>query len=217
MKRHKHQMKPVADFDEFEDMFDFSPLVKKKSYPTQQQAVFYIYDEIGPVNQYIDLIHTLDTAQEGTVVHIRIASPGGYLDTLVAILHAIQRTEAFVITHADSAIASAATILFLAGHSMYVYPHASFMFHTVSSGQWGKIQENIANLESVVKRSDKIAIDYLFPVMSMEEIQAMKDGKDFYFEADEMQERLEAMGKWIEEQNKIEEKKEKQKARKKTT
>jgi len=185
----------------FEEMFEpmnIEKRVPRRNYNVYPQDVFYLYDESGEVKEYIDLIHTLDTSPEGHIIHLRLASPGGYVDTMIAILHAMMRTEATVICHADSNIASAATLIFLSGHQMMIYPHSTFMFHTMSGGYIGKMQETKSQIKSSHDQFMKLSSEILYPVLSLEEIEAMNNGKDFYFDVDEMNERL----KRIEELNK---------------
>jgi len=212
MKNKKERIAPKNDTfdDEFEDLFSISPKIKRKKYHSEPQDVFYIYDEIGDPTEYIDLIHTLDTAPENQPIHIRLATPGGRVDSMIAILHAIKRTDALVVTHADADVASAGTYLFLAGTQLCVYPHSTFMFHTVSSMQFGKLQENRSSLDSITRQTERLCQEYLYPVLSTDEIDEMNEGKDFYFDSEEMIVRLDNIKKLMDEMEQEEEEEAKQ-------
>lgn len=180
----------VPDFD-FEGVFDDSfGSPKKKKNKISDSNTYYIYGEVGSPDKYINLIHDLYSAEEGDEIVLRIASPGGDVDSMVAILHAMSQTEATVITVADSELASAATFLFLAGHIKVLYEHSSFMFHAASFGAYGKVQEVESLTSYMVRRYVKLAETYLFPYLTEEELDVLYKGSDIYMEADEMSERL---------------------------
>ena len=135
INRNKQTRKPNRSFDDDDFVMDFGRQSIRQSFYCQNlELVFYIYGDIGEVDQYIDLIHALDTASEDQIIHLRIATCGGYVDSAVAILNSIARSKATIVTHADSNVQSAGTLIFLAGNQFKLYPHSNFMFHHCSSG-----------------------------------------------------------------------------------
>lgn len=165
---------------------------KRRRYSIKGPEIFYLYDEIGPIGEYVDMIHSIIGAEEGDEIHIRLASPGGNLDTMVALLHAMGQCKGTIITHADSEIASAATWLFLAGDVPMIYPYSTFMFHNASGGFYGKVQETMSRVHSMERLVGVLMEDYLSPFFTETEIADMKNGKDFYFDAQEMVDRISA-------------------------
>lgn len=196
-RKRRADMSPFDD-DNFDFDFDFGgQKVKKKFLMEKPATVFYIYDDIGEVKDYIDLIHTLDTADEGDEIHIKIASPGGYVDTAIAILHAMRRSRANIISHADANVQSAATLIFLAASQYCVYPHSHFMFHHCSSGAWhAKINDHLKHFAATDKLMKDLYQEYYFPVISQAEIEQMIIGDDLWISSEDMAKRLQSADKY---------------------
>jgi ATP-dependent protease ClpP protease subunit len=202
MQKYKNRKRDNTEMSPFDDDFDFDfdfggQKVKKKFLMEKPSTVFYLYDEIGEVKEYIDLIHTLDTAEEGDEIHIKIASPGGYVDTAIAILHAMRRSRANIITHADANVQSAATLIFLAATQYCVYPHSHFMFHHCSAGAWhAKINDHLKHFNASDKLMKDLYQEYYFPILSQTEIDQMIIGDDHWISAEDMTKRLQAADKF---------------------
>jgi len=165
---------------------------------------FYIFDCIGDPDEYVPMISIMDEASESDVVHLYLNTPGGNLASAISIIHAIMRTEATVIAHADGDVASAGTLIFFACQHKAVYPYASFMFHDGSGILDGKINESMKSLTATNKLVKNLLGDLYFPFFSEEEIDEILEGKDVHLDAEEMTERLEAGEKILEEMMKEE-------------
>lgn len=152
--------------------------------------VFFIYEEIGEASLYVDMIQTLDYAGPGNEVNIRLCSPGGNLDSAIAIIHAIQRCQAKVIAHADGPLASAATMIFLACDEFMISPYSNFMFHDASEGSLGKVNENLKSTQATHNLIHKLYHDIYEPYFSAEEVEDILNGKDVYLSSEEMLERI---------------------------
>lgn len=149
-----------------------------------------IHTEIGGPECYVDLIQLLDTATENDVFNIHIATPGGDLDGALAIIHAINRTQALVVGHAEAIVASAGTIIFLACHRWTVNEFASFMFHDGSTVSAGKFNETKKQIEAVTNLYNAIAKKLYGPFFTEDEIAKIMDGSDKYVTSEEMIERI---------------------------
>ena len=174
--------------------------VERRSFPKGALHNFYIYGSISSdINDYVDMITIMDLAEEGDEIHLYINTPGGALETTISIIHAIARTQASVITHADGQVASAGTTLFFAGHNYVVYPYSHFMLHDGSAGIFGKMNENLKNAEATSKIVRRICHDVYYPCFSEEEIDNILEGRDYYCDAYEIVERINAGAKIVEE------------------
>ena len=161
-----------------------------------KETVFNTYDyklfgEITEVDDYFDLIDALNYASPDDEFIIRIHSGGGLLGTADVIINAIQNTQARVHGHIESLCGSAATIIFLNCHSYSISPRSEFFVHTASSGTIGKEHENYASIMFDRKRVHKMIRDAYEGLLTDEEIDNVLKGQDYYFDADELGERLE--------------------------
>lgn len=160
--------------------------------PVSAPIHYYIYSPVSEeISEYAELIHHLDIAQQGEELHIHLATPGGSMETAIAIVHAIMRSNATVIAHADATVASAGTIIFLACTSWCVYEYASFMFHDGSIGTPPmKFNESKQMIDHVTSMYSAICHDIYGKIMTEDEINSIVGGKDCYMKFDEMVERL---------------------------
>lgn len=167
--------------------------VEQRSFPKGARHNFYLYGPISSdINEYVDMITIMDIAEEGDEIHLFLNTPGGDLDTTISIIHAMVRTKAMVITHADGQVASAGTVIFFAGHSYVVSPYCHFMCHDGSSGSIGKLNENLKNAIASANLIRKIYFDVYYPFFTEEEIEDILEGQDYYCDSDEILERLNA-------------------------
>ena len=177
------------------EMLPMFPL-DKPSRLQVKETVFNTYDyklfgEITEVDDYFDLIDALNYASPDDEFIIRIHSGGGLLGTADVIINAIQNTQARVHGHIESLCGSAATIIFLNCHSYSISPRSEFFVHTASSGTIGKEHENYASIIFDRKRVHKMVRDAYEGLLTDQEIDNVLKGQDYYFDADELGERLE--------------------------
>lgn len=177
------------------EMLPMFPL-DKPSRLQVKETVFNTYDyklfgEITEVDDYFDLIDALNYASPDDEFIIRIHSGGGLLGTADVIINAIQNTQARVHGHIESLCGSAATIIFLNCHSYSISPRSEFFVHTASSGTIGKEHENYASIMFDRKRVHKMVRDAYEGLLTDQEIDNVLKGQDYYFDADELGERLE--------------------------
>ena len=177
------------------EMLPMFPL-DKPSRLQVKETVFNTYDyklfgEITEVDDYFDLIDALNYASPDDEFIIRIHSGGGLLGTADVIINAIQNTQARVHGHIESLCGSASTIIFLNCHTYSISPRAEFFVHTASSGTIGKEHENYASIMFDRKRVHKMVREAYEGLLTEEEIDNVLKGQDYYFDADELGERLE--------------------------
>ena len=177
------------------EMLPMFPL-DKPSRLQVKETVFNTYDyklfgEITEVDDYFDLIDALNYASPDDEFIIRIHSGGGLLGTADVIINAIQNTQARVHGHIESLCGSASTIIFLNCHTYSISPRSEFFVHTASSGTIGKEHENYASIMFDRKRVHKMVRDAYEGLLTDQEIDNVLKGQDYYFDAEELGERLE--------------------------
>lgn len=185
----KHKMNNEFDFEMLQIPNQISKLRNKEI--VSQFYDYKLFGDIIEVDNYFDLIDALNDASPDDEFIIRIHSGGGLLGTADVIINAIQTTQARVHGHIESLCGSAATMVFLACHSYSVSPRATFFVHTASSCTVGKEHENYASIMFDRKRVHNLIKETYAGLLTESEISNVLNGQDYYFDAEELMERLE--------------------------
>lgn len=146
--------------------------------------------DIGDPSEYTELLNVLRRAKEEDEVHIYINSPGGYLCSTVEIVNAMALCAGTVITHACGTVASAATLIFLAGHIQIIMEDVEFMCHYYSTGFWGKGQELEKYAKHSKKSNQKFMKRFYKGFLTKKEFKSLCNGKDFWFGSKELAKRV---------------------------
>ena len=178
--------------------------VEHRAYPSGAIHNFYVYGEIvSDIGSYVDMITVMDLAEEQDVINLYINTGGGSLESTISIVHAMLRSNAQIICHADGQIASAGTLIFFAGSSFVVYPFAHAMFHDGSTIIGGKFSENLKAAEATSALIKKICMELYCPYFTKKEVKNILNGKDMYLTSEELHDRIVAGAETL--KNEIEE------------
>lgn len=177
---------------------DFAALFNPKKKPyTQYDHVFtakqvhvYISEEIIEPENYVDLIHTLNTADQNDVVYIHLNTNGGQLDTGVQIINAMQNSAASIITVLEGMAHSLGTLIFLSGDDMIVNDNCMMMFHNWRGGVVGKGNELTSELDATIKWFSSLAKRIYIPFLSEDEVKNIIRGEDIWMDSKEIKKRL---------------------------
>lgn len=153
----------------------------------------YITNTIVTPDIYIDFIQDVRLSNVNDDIYIYLNSEGGMVDTGIQIINAINESRAPVFTVLDGKASSIAANIFLAGDSQIVYNHGSVMIHNFSAGVQGKGHELLQTVTGFQQYITKLMHDYYIPFLTEEEFDRVIDGKDFWFTADEVRERLDVI------------------------
>lgn len=139
---------------------------------------------------YIDFFRAIHDARSSDEVNLHINCYGGECATAFQIIDNLRASQATVNISIEGNCCSAATMIALAGDSWDVYPHSYMMIHAYSVLNYGKRNE-INSRNEFDKRwlDDNFRLIYK-KFLTDEEIEQCLDGKDFYFNSDEIIERL---------------------------
>jgi ATP-dependent protease ClpP protease subunit len=163
------------------------------SKPVAQLHEFYLSGPVLDAEEYIDWFDTIRNASEIDTVRIYINSPGGDLYTTLQFLRVMSDTEATIVTSVEGACMSAATMIFLHGHTHEITPHSLFMFHNYSAGTFGKGGEMYDQLQFERKWSENFMSAVYRDFLSADEIQSMLNNRDIWMTSDEVAQRLEKL------------------------
>jgi ATP-dependent protease ClpP protease subunit len=163
------------------------------SKPIAQLHEFYLSGPVLDAEEYIEWFDTIRNASEIDTIRIYINSPGGDLYTTLQFLRVMSDTEATIVTSVEGACMSAATMIFLHGHTHEITPHSLFMFHNYSAGTFGKGGEMYDQLQFERKWSENFMSAVYRDFLSAEEIQSMLNNRDIWMTSDEVAQRLEKL------------------------
>ena len=181
-----------SDFDVLPllPMSDMSNRLLRKEM-TSTLYEYYLVDDIGEASEYIQLCDVLRSASPNDEILIRINSGGGSLATANMIVNAIRESQAHVHGFIESTCASAATLIYLACHSYSLSEDADMMIHTSSSLYGGKEHEQHSYVTFSRKKIHKMVRDRYAGFLTEKEIENVLNGQDYYFDSEEIGERLE--------------------------
>ena len=137
-----------------------------------------------------EIVNKLSKATPEDIIEVQIASPGGYTMDLMKIENVL-RTYFYgrVKTILNPCGYSCGAMLFLCGDERIIYENSDIMFHNISTGTMGKLND----IELEITHNKKFFENYmsrsLSPFFSREEIRGLMEGKDFWMDALEMCER----------------------------
>lgn len=186
-----------SDFEE--DIYMHSlPMFQKETTITEMEV--YLDEPIKGLPYYRGLIHYMHCMQAEDSLIIWLDTPGGQLDSALAIIDAMETTEGQVQVIVTGEAASAGSLIALSAPNLVLGAKARFMLHAASysigHSKQGDIESRVENskqlLKGVVEEGYK---DFLLP----EEIELMFIGKDYYMDAAEVTARLEQREKLQEE------------------
>ena len=175
-------------------------LQKNQLQNAYQRAVSNIYDLYltGPIEdakQYQDWNQMMRSATENDIIYIHINSGGGEIFTAIQLMRSMQETQACVVASVEGMCMSAATLLFLTADVCEISEHSHFMFHTYSSGNWGKGHEQLASVQADDKWAKHLFDTAYKGFLDPKEIEKIIDGKDFWMNPTEVNKRLLARNK----------------------
>ena len=181
-----------SDFDVLPllPMSDMSNRLLRKEM-TSTLYEYYLVDDIGEASDYIELCDVLRSASPNDEILIRINSGGGSLATANMIVNAVHESQAHVHGFIESTCASAATLIYLACHSYSLSEDADMMIHTSSSLYGGKEHEQHSYVTFSRKKIHKMVRDRYAGFLTEKEIENVLNGQDYYFDSEEIGERLE--------------------------
>lgn len=143
--------------------------------------VAMITGEVSFPSKYIQLLDTLYHARKGDTITIKIASPGGMVETGIAILTAIENTQAKVTTVALGLVASIASIIWMAGHERIMMPESTLMVHGPSGLQAGKVSDIKEECDMIDAYFRDLLIRVSKGVLTSEQLNHVLEHREDYF------------------------------------
>lgn len=171
-----------------------SRLLRKEMVSTLYE--YYLVDDIGEPSDYVELCDALRSANENDQFVIRFNSDGGLLSTGDMVINAIKESQAHVHGFIEHSCGSMATMIFLSCHSWSLADSAEFFIHSASGGTVGKEHENYASIMFARKKLHRMVKERYSGFLTEKEIENVLNGQDYYFDAEEIADRLDTYNEY---------------------
>ena len=162
-----------------------------ESTKTNRSIKIFLDESIREPKYYRTVLQGIDSLNEGDLVIININSYGGHLDGAIALINAIENTEADVHVIIEGIAASAASLIALAAPSISVSPYATMMVHSATFGAFGKQSDVISHASFVDKQVRNLMGSVYKDFLSDKELEEVIMGKELWFTSEEIVLRLE--------------------------
>ena len=176
--------------------------LKSANYINAVQHTFTHYDIFidGAVEEpenYRELIATLFNANEGDTITIFINSPGGNLNSALAIIEGLKNTQALVTGVIMGECHSAASIISMYCHEVAVMDNAYSLVHTASFGNYGNTNNVRSHTDFTVKMVEKLLNDTYDGFLTKDELHKVKQGIELWFDAEDIRARMQNRTKML--------------------
>ena len=115
-------------------------------------SVFALTRELQSVANKLKLLAYTHGMEPGPI-YLHLTTDGGSIHSAFSVVDTINALPVPVHTIVDGFVASAGTLISLAGKKRYIMPNAYMLIHELRSGVWGKmssIEEEVENLKKVM-------------------------------------------------------------------
>lgn len=184
------------DEDEYLNM-DFADSIKMYNKPkTVNEVDAYIDQRVHAPFYYRNLIQLLRMSEPEDTVRIWLNTKGGYMDSALQIIDAMSASKAKVIVVMSGEVMSAGSMIALGAPNVVVGEQARMMIHCASYGVGGKSPDIVDRVNFETRELQSIMNKIYEGFLSKEELKRVMEGKEMYFNADEIIHRLEARAEY---------------------
>ena len=143
---------------------------------------------------YLEMIHTIRNMRECDTMTILLCTNGGWVETGINIIHAIQQSRGTVITDAIGMCASIGAVIWSCGHIRKISPLGTLMFHMPSGGYFGKCADIASETAEIGVYFKDLLSKITQGILTPENISDIVDHrKDVYLPGPVVQARLKAL------------------------
>ena len=147
-------------------------------------------DLVDNPSSYAEFIALLNFAEDGDEIQVEINNSGGNLLTALQIRNSMLNCKANVVTHLNVEASSAASIIFLSGHSYVVGKYASLLAHEGMFGLMAKPSDVRKHVDFYNKQLDRVVKDIYSEILTPSEIEAVLNGLELILDDVELMKRL---------------------------
>lgn len=156
---------------------------------------------ITEIDDFEEEIMALEEANSNDLVIIQLSSPGGSLETCDFLCRRMQECQAPIVVEIGLTCASAASAICLQADEWVINDSSTVMIHACSySPGWGK-EVDVFSAATYTNRVNKDWLERTYKgFLTDSELQSVLDGKDLYFYANDLRERLPKYAQYRDEQ-----------------
>jgi ATP-dependent protease ClpP protease subunit len=166
---------------------------------TQQMHTHLVFidDDITDPRNYRDVIHCLATCSENDSVNLLVNSSGGRTDSIWQIIEAMKGCRGDVSVTVIGAAYSAASMLACMAPECYIAESAEFMLHTAHYGSIGTVPNVKGQTDFATRQINRLLDTAYKGFLTDKELQELKNGKEFWFDAEEAGKRMTRRYKYL--------------------
>lgn len=179
----------VDEDEDFEEIADGS-LGFTSTQKVYNKYTVHIDEPVKPASYYRNVTNMIANSKEGDFVEFEISSPGGYLNGLIALLSAMQKSNSTKVAWINGECHSAASMLALSCDIIYVAPYSTMLVHFIRYGSSGKSADVLSHVKHVQDTAEEMFRDIYKYFLTEEEMKLCLDGKEMYMDSLEIQKRL---------------------------
>ncbi len=180
---------------------DQKGLIRTITQQMNTHLVFLDDDILGPSN-YRDVIHCLATCSENDNVNILINSSGGRTDSAWAIIEAMKGCRGDVAVTVLGAAYSAASMIACMADECYFAESSEMMLHTAHYGSINTVPNVKTQVDFTTRQMNKLLDTCYKGFLTDKELEELKNGKEFWYSADEAQARMAKRHRYLNNLNK---------------
>jgi ATP-dependent protease ClpP protease subunit len=196
MQKNKNKKAGGNDTDEYDHLSYFEAKIDIS------KVEVYLDEEILNPSYYRMVLQKIHSLEEDDSVDIIINTSGGNLQSAISIINAIRFCQGRVTGILNNEAASAGSLIALACPNLLVAPNSTLMIHSYSYGNYGKSNELLSNIHYFDDQIKKLMAELYAGFLSDKELEAVFEGKDYYFDTEEIIKRLENRQKFLERKDK---------------
>lgn len=160
--------------------------------------VIRIWEGIGEPNEWTEEIDLINSVGSEDCVVLDVCTPGGYLDTAMLFHRALKNCAAHTIAIIGPETASAGSIIALSAREWVLDDTSSLMIHTSSYSLGGKDTDILEHANFSRNQLKRLYENVYSGYLSTEEISDVIKGTPFYFSAEQIADRLDALTEYRE-------------------
>lgn len=152
--------------------------------------VIKVWEDIGEPSDWTDELDLINNSSEMDTIVLDICSGGGILDTAMLFNRALRNTPAHTVAIIGPSAASAASVFALSCREFVLDETSSLMIHTSTYGILAKDTDIFEHANFSRKQLKALYESVYRGFLTEEELQDVIKGTPFYFDADQLEERL---------------------------
>lgn len=120
-----------------------------------RDTAFYLSKKLRATALKLQEIALKYDLEQSPKIYLHINSLGGCVFSSFTVVDTILQSPVPVVTIVEGAVASAGTIISIAGHERQMSEYGYFLMHQISSGAWGKmveLEDAMDNWEEIMRR-----------------------------------------------------------------